>query len=381
MTMKKLLVVATVPETIRGFLLPWAEHFRAKGWKVDAMALDISTCTACIAAFDKVWDIQWSRNPIDPLNLVVAPRRIRQIVAQQHYDLVHVHTPVAAFVSRYALNPLRQKSALKVLYTAHGFHFHRGGSRLRNQLFVSLEKWAGNWTDELIVINQDDRKAALQYGIVPPNRLHTMPGIGLSLSHYSHQSASTKDSQRIRLELGLHPEDILFLTVAELIPRKRHADILRAIAQVQDLKVHLMVAGDGPLFSDLNTLSQQLGIEQQVHFLGYRSDIPQLMGAARSTILVSQQEGLPRSVMESLAMGIPVIGSRIRGTEDLLSQGGGRLVEVGDIESIAQAIQWMADDPEQASQMGQQGREQAQQYDIANILALHDRLYTQTLTH
>jgi glycosyltransferase involved in cell wall biosynthesis len=373
--MTRLLIVATVSETIRGFLLPWAAHYREKGWQVDALAQGISDCSACVEAFNQVWEIQWSRNPLNPMNLVAAPRRLREIA--QEYDLIHVHTPVAAFVTRFALRSLRRQGKLKVIYTAHGFHFHRNGSRLRNGVFLALEKLAGRWCDRLVVINQDDRKAALKEGLVQPDQLCYMPGIGLDLSHYSGQSLSVSDRAQVRQELGLKPEDVLFLAIAELIPRKRHADILQAIVQLQQSQIHLAVAGEGPLAQSLHDLSQQLGVAHQIHFLGFRSDIPQLMSAARASILVSEQEGLPRSVMESLAMGLPVIGSKIRGTEDLLANGGGCLVEVGNIDDIAQVMKWMLDHPSEAAQMGQQGRQHSSLYDISNILARHDALYSE----
>jgi glycosyltransferase involved in cell wall biosynthesis len=373
--MTRLLVVATVSETIRGFLLPWASHYRKKGWQVDALAQGISDCSHCTDAFNQVWEIQWSRNPLNPLNLIAAPRRLREIA--RRYDLIHVHTPVAAFVTRFALRSFRRQGKLKVIYTAHGFHFHRNGSQFRNTVFLALEKLAGSWCDRLVVINRDDQKAALENHLVQPHQLCYMPGIGLDLSHYGGQSLGMSARDQVRQELGLQPEDVLFLAIAELIPRKRHADILQAIAQLQKPQIHLAVAGDGPLAESLRDLSQTLGLAHQVHFLGFRSDIPQLMSAARASILVSEQEGLPRSVMESLAMGLPVIGSRIRGTEDLLANGGGCLVEVGNVDDIAQAMKWMLDHPDEVVQMGQQGRQQSSVYDISNILAHHDALYAE----
>ena len=106
--MNSLLCVTTVPVSLCAFLLPFAYHFRAQGWRVDAMAQGISTSAECLQAFDRVWEVEWSRNPLKPQNLIVAPRQIQEVVAQEGYDLVHVHTPVAAFVTRYALNGLRK---------------------------------------------------------------------------------------------------------------------------------------------------------------------------------------------------------------------------------------------------------------------------------
>lgn len=371
--MTRLLIVTTVSITVRGFLLSWAAHYRAMGWQVDALAQGILDCPDCVVAFDRVWDIQWSRNPLSLLNFISAPQRLRQIA--EGYDLIHVHTPVAAFVTRFALRSMRTQGKLKIIYTAHGFHFHRNGSRLRNSIFLSLEKLVGPWCDRLVVINQDDYKAALEHQLVPEHRLCYMPGIGLDLSHYR----PLLTSRTVHQELKLSSDDVLLVAIAELSPRKRHADMLQALAQLQQPQIHLAIVGDGPLRQTLQDLCRQLNVEHQVHFLGFRSDIPQLLSAARASILVSQQEGLPRSVMESLAMGIPVIGTRIRGTEDLLANGSGFLVEVGDVGGIAEAIQWMFKHPDRAAQQGQQGFDNIATFDIAKILASHDALYAEVL--
>jgi glycosyltransferase involved in cell wall biosynthesis len=372
-TVTRLLVIATVPETIRGFLLPWAAHYQAQGWTVDAMAQGISDCPDCAASFNQVWEIDWSRNPLNPLNFLTAPQHVRAIAGS--YDLIHVHTPVAAFVTRFALRSLRRQGKLKVIYTAHGFHFHRHGSRLKNRVFLILEKIAGHWCDRLIVINQDDWNAALKHHLVSPGQLSLMPGIGVDLSHYNPQSFTEADCLQVRSELGLRTEDALFLAIAEMVPRKRHHDLLQALAQLNRPEVHLALAGKGPLESDLRALAQQLGLSQQVHFLGFRTDIPRWIYSATATLLVSEQEGLPRSVMEAMALGVPVIGTRIRGTEDLLREGAGRLVSVGDCAEIAAAMAWMLDHPEAAKHLGIQGQKQIQQYELSQILSLHDCMY------
>ena len=100
--MTRMLVVATVAPTIRGFLLPFAEHYRNRGWRVDAIADSATSCPQCRESFDHVWDMNWSRNPLAPRNMLTCRRQIRSLVEREGYDLVHVHTPVAAFVTRFA---------------------------------------------------------------------------------------------------------------------------------------------------------------------------------------------------------------------------------------------------------------------------------------
>lgn len=376
--MKRLLQITTVVDTIHAFMLPFAYHFRDRGWRVDAMAKGISSSPECVQAFDKVWEIEWSRNPLDPRNFIVAPKVIRQVMAEGKYDIVHVHTPVAAFVSRYALKDFRKKGKCKVIYTAHGFHFHPGGKPLKNAIFLTLEKIAGPWTDNLVTINRPDEFAAKKHRILPPERIRYMPGIGVDVNYYNPDAVSESDLARLRQELGISTETPLFVCVAEFIPRKHHRDIIQALAKLPRSRVHLALAGNGPLLEEMQQLASDLGIKNQVHFLGLRRDIPTLMRASVANILVSEQEGLPRSVMESLCLETPAIGTKIRGTQELLEEGCGLLVEVGDTEGIASAMAWILEHPEDARSMGKRGRNLMETtYDLRNIIKLHEALYAE----
>lgn len=373
--MPKLLIVTTIPATVRAFLLPYIAHFRARGWQVDAMAQGISDCIECTTACDRVWDVEWSRNPLDLRNLLNAPRQIHQVLAH-NYDLVHVHTPVAAFVTRYAINRWQNATKPKLIYTAHGFHFYRGGSPVKNRVFLTLEKLAGRWTDYLVTINHEDEQAALQHQIVPAAKIRYMPGIGVDTNYYNPQAVAHVDVMQVRQELGLTPENPLFLSIAEFIPRKRHRDLLQAFALLNP-QAHLALAGTGELQAQMQSLAAELKIAERVHFLGLRRDIPILIRACVATILVSAQEGLPRSVLESLSLGVPVIGTQIRGIEDLVEPD--LLVPLGDVTAIARAMTWVLEHPEAAQTLGQKGRDRMINYDLRQIIDLHENLYAEAL--
>ncbi|OKH25077.1 glycosyltransferase [Chroogloeocystis siderophila] len=374
--MPKLLIVTTIPATVRAFLLPYIAHFRAQGWQVDAMAAAITDCSECTTACDRVWDVTWSRNPLDPRNFIDAPQQIQQVLAQQNYDLVHVHTPVAAFVTRYAINRWQNQRKPKVIYTAHGFHFYHGGSPVKNTIFLTLEKLAGRWTDYLVVINREDEQAAKQHQIVSAAKIRYMPGIGVDTNYYNPQTVARTDVAQLREELGLTSENVLFLSIAEFIPRKRHRDLLQAFALLKP-HTHLALAGTGVLQPQLQSLAAQLGIAQRVHFLGLRRDIPVLIRASVATLLVSAQEGLPRSVMESLSLEVPVIGTQIRGIQDLLPSE--LLVPLGDIAGIARVMNWVLEHPQAAQNLGKKGRDRMADYDLRQIMAMHEKLYTEAL--
>ncbi len=377
--MPKILMVTTVPSTLRSFLLPFAAHFRSQGWQVDAMACGVSTDVKCQQGFDRLWEVQWSRNPLDPRNLLAAPQAIREIVTRERYDLVHVHTPVAAFVTRFALKDLRDRLGVRIVYTAHGFHFFTGGNSVKNAVFIYLERLAGGWTDYLVTINHEDKQAARLDRLVAPQHDRYMPGIGVDLKYYNRQTVPESSVMQVRQELGIGVDEPLLLCVAEFTARKRHVDAIAAFAKLARPEVHLALAGSGPLMEKMQQLATQLGVSERVHFLGNRPDIPVLMKAASANILVSAQEGLPRSVLESLALETPTIGTSIRGTKDLLEGGCGLLVAVGDVDGLAAAMAEILDRPEATAQMSKLGYDRVSDYDLDAIVKLHEQLYAEAL--
>lgn len=375
--MPKVLFLANIARFFTDFLLPFADHFRAQGWQVDAAASEMPNCTRCAEHFDQVFDLQWTRNPLDTQNFLRGQKQVRDLVERGGYDIVHVHTPVSAFIVRMALRGAPRRP--RIIYTVHGYHFHKRGHPLKNLFFLGIEKIAGPWTDYLVVINREDEEASRRYRIVPESRLRYMPGIGVDLNYYSADAVNDVAVAQVRAELGLQEGQPLFFMIAEYAPEKRHRDAINALAELGRKDVVLALAGIGPLMEDIRAMSKNLGLEDQVRILGWRRDIPALIRASNATLLPSEREGLPRAVLESLALGIPVIGADIRGVHELLVDGCGFLTEVGDVITIAKAMQWIIENPEESKKMGHKGRERVKSYDLRNIIGLHEELYAEAL--
>lgn len=377
-TVKRLLMVATSAATVKAFLLPFADHFRSMGWRVDALANDIENHSGCKQHFDEVHEIGWTRRPLAIRNLLAA-REVRSVVARGGYDIVHVHTPVAAFITRVALaRPFSGRRPV-VIYTAHGFHFHPGNNWLSNLGFASLERMAGRWTDFLVTINRTDQLAAMKLGLVPPGRVRYMPGIGVDRARFHPAAPPDADVDPVRQQFGIRDAAPVFVMIAEFIPRKRHQDALRAFAHMRNQHAHMVFVGEGPGRQAIERQAAESGVADRVHFAGAQDDVRPFIFAARAVILTSSQEGLPRSLLEALSCGIPAIGSDIRGTSDLLSKGGGVLFPVGDIMKLASQLEWFADNQEKAAEMGARAWRCTEECDTANIIAMHDELYASTL--
>ena len=128
----------------------------------------------------------------------------------------------------------------------------------------------------------------------------------------------------------------------------------------------------------MKKLGTKLGLQNQIHFLGFRSDIPVLICTAMAVLLTSQREKLPRSIMEALCLETPVIGTDIRGIRDLLDAGCGLLFKVGDTDGLALAMAWLLHHPQEVIAMGKRGRQKMAEYDVNNIIKLHENIYRQS---
>jgi glycosyltransferase involved in cell wall biosynthesis len=371
-----MLFVTTIDKTIEMFLFPYAEHLAARGWRVDAMTQVRGDGHSLDPYFESVWPLRWSRNPLDARTLFRAPRAIRALVRAGRYDIVHVHTPVAAFVTRFALRREQRAGQVKIVYTAHGFHFHDGERRIKNAIYALLERLAGRWTDHLIVINEEDRDAALRLDLVDPARLSWLPGIGIDTQVFCREGLSeTAIAQRRRGLLG-DRQGPVYLIVAELHPRKRHADALHGFTLLGDPESVLALAGEGSLEPELRRRARALGIDGQVRFLGHRPDVPVLVAASDALVLTSEREGLPRCVLEAMAIGTPVIATAVRGTRELLADDCGVLVPVGEPRALAEAMRSLIDQPDVARTRADRARQRVREdYGLDQLLAAHDQLY------
>ncbi|MDR1581253.1 MAG: glycosyltransferase [Synergistaceae bacterium] len=297
-------------------------------------------------------------------------RMIRE--AAGDYDIVHVHTPVAAFLTRLALRRHKSAGRPAVVYTAHGFHFHHGGRKRSNFIFRKLEQLAGRWTDKLIVINREDHDAALKFRIVPETDLIQMPGIGLDFSRYDGPSVPKADVQQIHDQLGMKADDALFTMIAEFKPNKRHADAVNALTRMGHSVAHLAFAGEGPVKESIQHMVKSLGLSKRVHFLGNLKDVCPLIMASRAVLIPSEREGLSRTGMEAACLGVPIIGSDARGVKDVVLPNRGLLFPLGDTFALRDAMQQVIEVPYQHTTPDPRWR-------IENLIRLHHELYSALL--
>jgi len=378
--MPSALFVTTVASTLEAFLLPLADHFRAQGWDVDALANGASEATGIESHFGRRFDVSWSRNPLAPANLFGTSRAVRRIVTEGHYDIVHVHTPVAAFVTRYALRSLPRTSRPVVIYTAHGFHFYAGQRWLPHAVLRTMERIAARWTDYVVTINREDFDAARALGTIAPDRVRYIPGIGVDTARYAPGAVPSAEVARVRSELGATADQFLVTMIAEFGAVKRHGFALQAMTRVRDPRIVLVLVGEGPLESEVRAQVSRLELAERVRFAGYRRDIPAVLLASDAGMLVSEREGLNRSVLEAMASQRPVFGTHTRGIADAIGPDAGWIVAKNDPAALAAALDEAAGDPQEVARRGLAARQRVvAEFSVDRVIDAYDGLYDEAL--
>jgi glycosyltransferase involved in cell wall biosynthesis len=374
-----LLFVATIATTIRQFLSPYAIYFRARGWRVDAAANGAGMDPELRAVFDHAYELPLSRSIADPEAIIRSTRAIARLVGETRPDIVHVHTPIASFVTRLALRSIPRARRPAVAYTAHGFHFHDHGHFATNTLFLAAERIAGRWTDRLVVINDEDEEAARRHRIVPRSNLVRMAGIGLDTKWFSPHSIQPAAAAAARARLGIRPTAPLFAVVGELNGNKRPADSIDALASMRRSDAQLVLLGDGPVRAALEKLVGRRRLTGRVLFPGWVRDVRPVIVGATALATTSKREGLSRSVMEALALSVPVVASTARGNRELVGDSG-FIVEIGDVHGLADAMDWLIEHPEERQAMGRRGRQRVvERYDLQHLIRVHEALYVDML--
>lgn len=371
MAKKKVLFVATVVKThIVQFHIPYLKMLKEMGWETAVAAKnDYDDPNECnISYCDKYYPVAFGRSPLTRDN-ICAYKELKSIIDEGDFDMIHCHTPVAAFLTRLAARDARKKGC-KVVYTAHGYHFYKGAPLLNWLVFFPAEWIASFFTDVLITINREDYKFSRKH--LHAKRLEYVQGVGVKLERFQNHSA---ERDAIRASLGLGKDDFVLLSVAEMTKNKNHRMMLEAMARIPNPHVHLLCAGRGQELENNIALCSQLHLMHRVHFLGYRSDVPQLYAAADVFLFISFREGLSLSLMEAMSSGLPCIVSPIRGNVDLITDRKEGIYARLHPKSIAEAIVSLESDPELRRTLGEAAKEKVQAFSLDTISKRMEDIY------
>ena len=203
-------------------------------------------------------------------------------------------------------------------------------------IFYPIERMCSRWTDVLVTITHEDYQLAQKK--MYSKEVVYVPGVGINTAIFAPKEGDTAINTCKREELGLAMTDTVMLSVGELNKNKNHEIVIRAMAQLGNPDLHYVIAGRGDLKEYLELLAKELGVNKQLHLLGFRADIKELFKMADFFAHPSYREGLSVAVMEAMASGLPVICTEIRGNTDLISQNGGILFDPHYADDCRHAI-------------------------------------------
>jgi glycosyltransferase involved in cell wall biosynthesis len=322
-----------------------------------------------------VHHIPFSRSLLDKSNCR-AIFEARQLLKQNKYDVIHVHTPIASFISRLAAPKMTKK-----VYTAHGFHFNENGRIFTNYLFWAAEKIAGFKTDKLIVINKEDVTAARK--IVPGNKIEYVKGVGIDTDQYHPSIFADDKKSNLKNELDIPADHKVITHIAGFNDNKRQIDVVNAckILKQKYEAFTILLVGTGPTLNHIKQEIKNKNLEDHIKCIGYRKDIDKILSITDVGLLVSLREGLPRSVMEMMAMKVPVVLSDIRGNRDLVENNkNGFLVPAKNPDKIAEKCFTLLTNVKSANQFSERSYQIIlNEFSLKPILKRMDSVYKDLL--
>lgn len=364
----KICQLCTVDFSLYHFLLPLMVEMRNAGHDVVGICADGPLLDPVRAAGFRVETAPLARS----FNLLRAARSflgLYKLLRRERFDMVHVHTPAAAFVGRIAA---RLAGVPRIVYTAHGFYFHEHMPWPKRSLIVAMEWFAGRFTHTLFTQSAEDAVSARRLGLCRTGDILAIGNGSDPARFYPSDDESAR--QRLRASLGADDERPVIIMIGRLVAEKGYPELVEAM---RALDAHLWIIGDrlqsdhaGAIDETLRQVEKDAELRRKIILLGYRSNVPDLLRAGDMFVLPSHREGMPLSIIEAMLTGLPVVATNIRGSRELVIDGEtGILVPVGATDDLAEALHGLIVDNGLRNRMGTAGLNRARErYDEAKII-------------
>lgn len=272
---------------------------------------------------------------------------------------------MGSVVTRLAAKYIKKGSRPFVVYTAHGFHFFKGASKVNWLIYYNIEKVLSKYTDLILTINNEDYRLAKEKFYC---NIEYVPGVGIDLSKFIPKTESLYVSNRKKI--GILNSSFVITYVAELSNRKNQEVLISAMSRLcekyDNLKLYLI--GDGPNVEEYKKLVKQLNLEDNVIFSGYQSDVTKYLYASDMLVSSSKQEGLPVNILEGMSIGLPIVVSNCRGNIDLIKNGYNGLIVENDSMSFEQAIEKIFLDKNLRDKLGEKNLLEIKKYSLQDVV-------------
>lgn len=315
-------------------------------------------------------NIHFARSPFSADN-ISAYKDLKKTIDEGHFDLVHTHTPAASILARLAARNSRRKGTV-VMYTCHGFHFHNAAPRKNWIMFYPIERWMSRYTDYIVTINKEDFNRAKTFHA---KNVRYIPGVGVDINRIKNVKV---DKKAYKKSICIPEDCVMLLSVGEMIERKNHEVIIKALGKLKRADIYYVICGKGPLREYLEQMSTSLGVHTV--FLGFRKDIPELCNTADISAFPSRIEGLGLAGIEAMAAGVPLVSSNVHGILDYVIDGKtGYACDPDDVDGFASAIDKLASSDELRESMRDACLKAVEPFEIKNSLNTMWNIYKEIL--
>ena len=368
---KKLLYIASSFGHLASFHQPYTEWLAQQGYEVHAAA---GGEQRALRGVSRYIPLPLEKSMFSPRNFA-AVLQLRSLLLRENYAMISLHTSLAAFFARLAVQLLPKSQRPVVMNTAHGYLFDGRTPVLKRTLLLGAERMTAPITDWLLTMNRQDEQIAKRYQL--GRHIVPTPGMGIALTRFSPPSPAEKRALRRAMEL---PENSLVLIyAAEFSGRKNQKMLISAMPELPNAV--LLLPGRGALLDECRVLAQQQDVADRVRFPGFASNIEQYYRAADLCVSSSRSEGLPFNVMEAMACGLPAVLSDVKGHEDLVRSGeNGFLFPYDDKNAFIRAVKQAAE-PTFRAQMSAAAMQTATPYGIDAVFPQLTALYSQAITN
>ena len=333
----KILISASNMVHINNFHKPYIKSFKEKGNDVYVLA----------SGEGADFNIPFKKSVLSIKNLFLVPK-IRKIIKKEKFDVIYLHTTLAAFFVRLAIKGLKNRPY--VINTVHGYLFSSNTSKIKRTVYLWCEKILKKQTDDIVTMNNEDYKIATENKL-SLNKVYFCNGMGVCFPNLSQAEKALSEQKKL-------------VFVGELSKRKNQALLVRALAKLPNATLTLV--GDGKERQNLQKLAQKLGVEKRLIITGFTKDVYKYLLNSSIYVCASQIEGLPFNILEAMYVGLPIIASNVKGNKDLLPQD--KLYELDNEQELVNKILSSQDSKEIYD---------VEKYKLENVLGENMKIYTE----
>lgn len=374
---KKILYAASTFGHLTTFHIPYLEALMEQGYEVHAMGA--GSADGLPKGVIPV-EMPFEKKMGSVRNFVCACKTALRI-RREDYDVISVHTSLAAFFVR--LGVMLSGKKPWVINTVHGYLFDEKTSWKKRIPLLLAEKLTCSVTNVVAVMNKQDKKIAEDHKLYK-DELVVINGMGIDVKRFERTPEVEKRMEQLRRQYFIGPKDFVMICVAEFSQRKNQEFLLKAMQQLkkEGVSCRLILVGTGEKFERIKSLAVRYSVRQETRFPGYTRDLAPLYYLADASVSASRIEGLPFQIMEAMSCGLPVIASGVKGHVDLVnSSTNGILYEYNDLEGFCEAVRKLSADKQMQERMGQAGQVKVQKYRLEKVLPENmKKLYGKTKT-